>query len=83
MAYKSSYFKINLKVFSPNEQLETELAKDLIFIQIIQDFSSVTQSNIRLNNDDKIKFKKFLGCYFIFKFKNNLSEITSFINRST
>ena len=50
--------KTKIKVFSPNEKLETPLAIDLIFMQIIRDLNA--SSCIRINDSDKNQLKKFL-----------------------
>lgn len=48
-------------MFSPTEKLETPLAIDLIFMQIVRDFTST--SCIRISETDRAKLSQFLGKY--------------------
>lgn len=45
-------------MFSPTEKVETTVAIDLIFLQIVKDFKSA--NCIRLSDADKIQLKTFL-----------------------
>ena len=61
----SSFLKIPyildifFKVFSPNEKLNTPLAIELIFMQIVRDFTSTCC--IRISDKDRLKLNEFLG----------------------
>ena len=58
---RNFFTSINFKkVFEPSELILTDLNRDLIFLQIINDFSS-TATNTKIRENDKIQFKKFLG----------------------
>ena len=68
LSYKHVQWSLHVRkeVFRPNEKLDTPLAIDLIFLQIIKDFASSVC--IRINDADKSMLKNFLGlfnCEFI------------------